>query len=708
MGRDNNPDKPQGASSARKPVRLSRNFDFLFPIAYAVVYLVAGLYIHFSFFPVGDTGVESDFYSELVVAAQKLWKGNFAVAYYPYKGPFYSFALVFIRLFVRDWYNSGIVLNLLCAAGSLIVLYRMLLRLFCRNLAALAVVSTSLVYEYFLLSHKASSDMLFFLLCFLAINLLARTGLSWRRFAMAGILSALAFLTRYIGIFLPAGTLLMLFLVNPGREHWKKRVGAFIVYAFLFMAVCSPWFVMNHQQTGAILSTRNVENIVEEFYGGTKEHSISPGKFDSVSSLIAHDPGYFFGHFLLNIPRHFWMDMRGTLGIPAGILVMLGLVRLIFIPPSRKRWAFYIYPLCYFLPMCAVFHLRRFSIPITPAYYAIGFSFLVPCRDMNSSRAGPLFGRITDLLKRWRILLAVLFIGLVSAQIVRIVKHERFYYQARPLFVLDAASFLNSHMTSRRKAVSATVMARKPHIAYYAGMQYLRYPRMVMDPTEFLAYGTRHNADYIVYSLIEQKHYPDWHFLMELDSTPGVIRIYNKPEIVIYELARWTNMRKAQGKRALEDFRARLREAIKKGDTERILQSYFNLAEYHAMNGDWEGMGEYLIDAIAYAEQMPDSAASRQFMGLFRLKLAQSYLLAGDYDTCLSRLRQSVILFKERGESANLARAHVLIAQVHYKKGEWGAALEHYRAARAVYLSLGRSDEAEIVGRVIRDLEKND
>jgi len=690
------------------PQPFGRNFDSLFPVAYAAIYLIAGLYIHFSYFPIGDTGVESDFYSELVVAAQKLWKGNFAVANYPYKGPFYSFALVLIRLFVGDWYKSGIVLNLLCAAGSLIVLYRLLLRLFCRNLAALAVVSTSLVYEFFLLSHKASSDMLFILLCFLVIDLLARTGLSMRRFAGAGIFSALAFLTRYIGIFLPAGTLLMLFMINPGREHRRDRIVAFAVYALILLAVCAPWFVMNYQETGAVLSTRNLENIVEEFYGGTKEHRIPDGGFESVSSVISHDPAYFFGHYLINIPRHFWLDMSGTLGIPAGILVMLGLLRLIFVPPSRKRWSFYIFPICYFLPMCAVFHLRRFSLPLTPAYYAIGFSFLVSCGDKGLSRVGGLFDAITGWLKRWPLVLALLFVGLVSAQIARVVKHERLYYQARPLFLLEAAPFLNDHMKIRRKAVSATVMARKAHIAYYAGMQYLRYPRIVMGPNEFLAYATRNDSDYIVFSLIEQKHYPDWYFLMELDSTPGVTRIYNKPEIMVYELGKWTNMRRAQGKQALEDYKARLREAKEEGNTERILQSYFNLAEFHSMNGDWDGMGTYLSDALAFAEALPDSAPGRQFSGLFRLKLAQSRLLAGDYDACLSMLHEAAAMFENRSESENLAKANVMIAQAHQKKGNWNAALEHYRTARAVYLSIGRRDEIELIDRVIRDIEQND
>lgn len=248
---------------------------------YLTFYLLVTVGIHLAFFPIGDIGVEADFYSELVVAAKQLAAGDFSVEHYPYKGPVYSFALFFVHLFGGDWYLSGILLNALCAAGSLLIIYRLFLRLYDRVIALLTVVFVSLVYEFFILSHKASSDMLFLFLCYMAIYMLCMERFSWMRLVLGSLFSALAFLTRYNGIFLPVALSAML-IIHPGTWSKRRRFAAAAVYMFVFLAVCAPWFIKNMQESGRLLASRNVENVAREFYGEDMGRNSRSGGFSSI------------------------------------------------------------------------------------------------------------------------------------------------------------------------------------------------------------------------------------------------------------------------------------------------------------------------------------------------------------------------------------------------------------------------------------------
>ncbi|MBU1071783.1 hypothetical protein KKG45_00900, partial [bacterium] len=128
----------------------ARRFDRYFPLIYAAVYAAVALAVQLAWFPVGDLGVETDFYGDLVIAAQRLWHGEFSVLNYPYKGPLTSFALVGVHAVVSllggDWYRSGVTLNLICAALFLILLYRLLLRTFNRRVAICATMGVSLAF----------------------------------------------------------------------------------------------------------------------------------------------------------------------------------------------------------------------------------------------------------------------------------------------------------------------------------------------------------------------------------------------------------------------------------------------------------------------------------------------------------------------------------------------------------------------------------
>jgi hypothetical protein len=529
-------------------------------LLYAVAYFFVGLGVHFAFFPIGDIGVESDFFGELVVAAERLLQHDFTVASYPYKGPVYSFALILIRLFCRDWYLSGIVLNGLCAAASLIVIFSLFARLYGRTIALLTTLGVSLGAEYFTLAHKASSDMLFFLLCYGAISVLLMETFSWRRVVAGGVLSALAFLTRYTGVFLPVACGAAL-LINPWRWPRKRRLAAALVYLAVFFAACAPWFIKNINETGRFLATRNVENVVQEFYGGSKAGSVPAGGFTSIGQVFMHDPAYFIKHYCANIGKHLWLDMTVLLGIEAGILVYLGILRMFFRPPTRRQWAFLAFPACFLLVVCTVFFIPRFSLPLTPVYYSIIFSMLIALQGMTRFPAAAVIGLfrkrkaeparkkrapVADkssgdrkaspgLRPAWAVTVCIIA-ALFFLHIKWIVEAETFYYNQRPMYILEASRFLKAHAAQEHRSGTGIVMARKPHIAYYSGLSYRPYPQIFTYLWEVIDAARSQRASYMVFSDIERSYFGDSEGWQKLGTVEGIRTIYTKPSITIYEL----------------------------------------------------------------------------------------------------------------------------------------------------------------------------
>jgi 4-amino-4-deoxy-L-arabinose transferase-like glycosyltransferase len=508
-------------------------------LLYAAGYFLITLGIHCAFFPIGDIGVESDFFGDLVVAAEKLVQHDFSVASYPYKGPFYSFALVLIHLVCGDWYLSGVVLNAICAAASLIVILHLFEKIYGGTIALLTTLAVSLGIEYFTLALKASSDMLFLFLCYCAINVLFMDAFSWRRVIAGGILGACAFLTRYTGVFLPVALIAML-LINPWRWSRRRRLAAASVYLAVFLAVCAPWFIKSAREAGTMLPMRNIENVIREFYGGGKAKDIPAGGFASIMQVFIHDPAYFAGHYLLNIPMRFWRDMTRLLGIEVGILVSIGIIRLFFRPPTRRQWAFLVFPASFFLVICTVFYVPRFSLPLTPAYYAIAFSMLIALQGMKraavserSSQTGKRAWRVTPA----RALTICIVAALFFVHIVWIVQGEKYYYRERPMYILDAARFLKARAAEQRRPAKEIVMARKPHIAYFSNLSYRPYPLTFTSLLDIVSAARNSHVSYIVFSDIERAYFGNSKVWRNLGMIEGIKTIYSTPSITIYELA---------------------------------------------------------------------------------------------------------------------------------------------------------------------------
>ncbi len=707
----------------RRRVRIP--FDIGFPVGYAAIYAVVLVVIQTLFFPIGDTGVETDFYGEMAVAARELWQGEFAVENYPYKGPVYSFVLILFYSLVREWYRSGVALNIVFAASCLVVIYRIIHRLFNRRIALFTMISASLVPEFFLVAHKASSDMLFFFLCIIVLERVVTERLSWARLCVAGVLGALAFLTRYIGFFLPAAVVFTVLFINPARITIKRRISYTLLYLCIFVIVCAPWFAVSHRETGTVLSTRNLENVAREFYG---DRDMPDGGFSSLGDVVSNDTSYFVTHYLSNISRHFWKDMTGTLGMAAGILVILGLLRLLVVSPSRTQTQFLLFALFYFLPLCAIFHLKRFSIPLVPVYYALGFSVLFGAQATGLTRLGNwlrlAFSRQVRFARGiWDARLggegssrygfsarygvsAVLIAVLVTLQVTRIVRYERMYYARRPLFVFSAARFLKRTPFRTRCEYTPALMARKPHIAFYANLRFQYYPDGFYNSQHLLSFAIERDVDFIVVSPLEMIHYPDAEYLWNLDVTPGIDKIYETDVISIYAVDEWLSLRTEAGREQLERYEENLDRADSEGDPERVIHECLNLSGMYAMNGEWATKAQYLNRALRAAQQLPDSSSRMGYAILLKLNISETYLMLGMHEEGIALFEEYMPAIERQGAPQQLAIAHVLISRHHEELGRLNDARRHLAIVLDIYRSQGDTKRAEMVGRAMKKLRE--
>jgi len=653
--------RPVGARAAAQraeglkasPSRTSGYPDVLFPLIYAVLYSGVALVIHARFFPVGDTGVEADFYHTLAAAARDLWNGTLTVANHPYKGPLYSFALAFVHRFGGDWYTNAVVLNALCGGAGIIVVYRLILRLFNRWTAVAATLSFSLVAEFFVHVHKASTDLLFFLLCLLAISLLLVTRPRWSALVGSAVTAALAFLTRYNGAFLAAVSIVVILFLDTWKLDGRRRLVRALVYALIFLAVCAPWFALNVAETGALLKTDNLRNVTLEFYPGRVPDGVSKGDASVLRALVAEDPGAFVLHYFSNIPRHLWRDVTGTIGLPVGVLMLLGAAMLLLAPPGRRQGSLYLFGAVYFLAMCSVFWRPRFAFPLLPVYATLGFSLLFGPASERRTRLGIAVGerffevhaRLTERRSRAVRTAVVLVVGaILASQVAGIVRSERFYFDRRPLFVLRAADILRRHAEETRKPGRLTVMARKGHIPYYAGMDYRQYPKTVSGSRAVVAAAVERGADYVVFSELERVYYPRAQWVEGLGGELGVELIHSDRQVNLYALSPWLDLDSAAGQEELAR-RVGLLESLElEGDGLEAVRASAELYLLHMYNGDIDGAASYLARGIDAAGRLAGSDESEAALNALRnelMLLAHAYFDRGEQARGASLLRSA-------------------------------------------------------------------
>lgn len=493
------------------------------PLPFVLAYAGLGLAVSLATAPLGDLGVEADFFAELAPAAQELAAGRFAVANHPFKGPLHAFVLVPVHAVLAPlgvgWYRSAVVVSLLAASGALLLLHRLARDLAGPRAAAVALVTAAAIKVFFIHAHKASSDQLFVLLVVAAATVLLSARPVPRNWAGCGALAGLAWLTRDNGIVMPVWAAAVLLLLDPWRLAWRRRVLAVAWVWAGFLVVASPWLVATRAQTGGWVASRNLQNIVDEFYGGERAALVPEGGFASLGELVAHDPAHFATRFLGNLPRHFVEDLNQVTGLTTGALALALLALLGWRRPDRRQWAVLLMGVVMFTALGAVFYRPRFSLALVPVWaFAIALA--------------------VERLPRARTAAAAAVVAVVVAlHAGHSLRAVRFYAAQQPRHLAEAiAAAPRWAAASGEGARRPVLMARKAHLAHYAGLRYAPYPQMARDPQDLVDRARARGATFLAVGSIERGYLPDPAMLDRLDELPGVSVAWRDRWTLVYRV----------------------------------------------------------------------------------------------------------------------------------------------------------------------------
>ena len=487
-------------------------------------FIVAGV-ISFRYHKILDFGMESDFLFEYVPVARKIAEGALPVS--GYRGPVYPILLAAANAVIGDYFKSGLLIGLIAAAVTLAISYALIRRLFKAEIA-LAVVLLMMASPYFFMyTYQLGTDILFGALVTASLYfLLAGAEMNWKRLSASAVLGALAYLTRYNGVFILAAPILIL-ISNPWKLDWRRRFAAASLFAAIFFACITPWGLHCLKQKGSFFYSENHQNIAYEIYGQSRmsreEFFWKGNPFESMSmaALVTYDPPVFLSALARNLFNHTLETVQNLLGWPLGILALAGLVMLLRRrDPSRTAYL--------------LLHVAFFLV-LLPVHFEIRYPLFMLAGLLTLSVCG-LFLWDLNVAKRFVHASVAVLAGLAIYAGWNSYEINSRQISSGPREVVAIADWFKANVPAEKRGV--TVAARKPHVAYYMGIEYVPLP-FVNSPDELIRKLKEQNVDYLYFGPMEFFMRPELKVLIDARRTwPGLKKIAtsNDPSSVLYEI----------------------------------------------------------------------------------------------------------------------------------------------------------------------------
>lgn len=493
--------------------------------AYALIALVLAALLAIAFGPhrIGDYFAETDFYGDYARGAQLIQHGRLIATRYGVVGPVYELTLALAGLIVRDLFLAAKLISVAAAAASLLLWFRLLARRADTRVALLTILFIATNGFFFRYGNSATTDTLANALQAAALCLLLAAE-SPRAAAGAGLVAALAFLTRYNAVVLfPAGIIAIL---AGGTLHPRRAPAAWRFVAG-FLAPVVPW-VLYSLAHGAAFSFQLHHNIAYEVFARARgitwdeyQRTLQP-QFHNLWQVIARDPGAVTRRILFNVTDHLRLDARNLLAGPVALASVLGLGLGALDGSLRRLWPVWLAGALLFLTLVPVFYSERYSLALLPVYATLAaLAFASPALALA---LGP-------QARVW-LKLALALIPLVLAG-QRLIQGESRFFTQLPVEVLPCAETLRA-----LKQPGDRVIARKPHLATLAGVDAVPFPFTKTLP-DLADYARRMNARWLFVSWPEAESRPEYWYLLDTTATvPGLtVRVCTRPHpAVLYEI----------------------------------------------------------------------------------------------------------------------------------------------------------------------------
>jgi hypothetical protein len=501
-------------------------------VAYSLVALY-GLYwlaTAFSKHTIGNFAVETDFYWKYGPAARDLLRGVVSIENYDSKGWGYPLTVAAVSFLGFDIFRAGQIVALLSAVGAAWILYRLHRSLFgpVHALVSLAVVLANLVFIQN--TYEVGTDMFFLAVSLASVALLLRSkSPSIRALLASGLLGGYAFSTRYNGLFLLPGALLLAlaFHVPPGPMRERARRAAIWCGAFLLGAL--PWLVVNAIHTGNPLTNSNYVNVGYAVYGEGKWETFFYGgrTMHSLADVVLSDPRRFAGTMVSNVFDHLRRDLSELLPIAIGLLAAAGALLMLRDRPERRVVGYLTFGALSFLTLVPVFYGARFSLSLLPFYAALAAWPIV----------SPTLARPLAPLERVFPLRTFLFLLLLIP-----LSADAYGRASDPSWIESVSAGPHelepaiAYLRTAPRATGEGLMARKPHAAFISGYRFVPMPEFEgIDSLHAIA--VRERVRYVLVSSAEVSFRPGIRPLAEGTApVPGFTLVHESYGALIYEV----------------------------------------------------------------------------------------------------------------------------------------------------------------------------
>ena len=478
-----------------------------------VAYAVAALAMVFGPHTVGDVFTETDFYGSYGPGARLLQQGHFDPARFRVVGPVFETLLALVGFVVRDLFLAAELI----AVVSMVVALALWHALVSRRLGSLAGLLTVAFLvtnaQFFRYGWSVTTDAPALALQAAALFALlgsragSEDGPGTRRMLVAGLLTAVAFLTRYNSVaLLPAGLAAILFGWNGVPVGERARHTLHFVAGFLIPV--APWIGYSATHGGS-MQWQLHHNIAYEVFARPKGivwdlygRDLEP-QFPTPWSVLARDPVAVVSRMAFNVVDHFRLDALKLTGLPLATAALLGLLLAWRDGVLVRMRALLAAGAILHLTLVPVFHSERYSLAMLPLWALLAaWAF-----------ASPRFALVAAGFW-WKLPLA--FAVLVPSLGATRAFSERVINQL-PVEVREAAEKVRPYVGPGDK-----VMARKAHFAWHAGMTPLTLP--VSDTlSEWGDAARRMGARWLYFSWPEKELRPRFEWLLDTTSAaPGL------------------------------------------------------------------------------------------------------------------------------------------------------------------------------------------
>jgi Dolichyl-phosphate-mannose-protein mannosyltransferase len=448
--------------------------------------------------------VESDFVNPIVPEAQRFLDGEPLLSrFHP---PLYPMALAGLRQLLDDWLMAGVVLSALSGLVVLIASYFLFCDLGGRATAWGSVLTLlgSMFIEY---SATASTDVAFLAVftasCLLAVRAL-RSGSAWL-WRGCGLLAGLAIAMRSNGVTLGLLVLAPFVSQAPLRSRLEGAVHVVTGLAIPILGLA----IYGAASGSNIWPSRNHLNLAMTYFAGGNRtnleavHEIA-GRFDGVADVLLHDPASLARTYLYDLYKVLSEGLTQIVEPPLYFLFLPGLLFLI----GRRISAGLTVLLLILVAQLLLVNFKAFQ----PRFYL----FLVPTMG---AAVGEMARRLVHA--DWppearRAIVALCAVMLVTAAGLAAIKAHRSLHGQ----VDELAEVLP--LVATKVPHGATVVARKPHLAFYMEAEWTYLPDLatVEELHEPLRRQATAQPTYLFYGRVERQYRPQYLELQSADTAP--------------------------------------------------------------------------------------------------------------------------------------------------------------------------------------------